>query len=114
MKSKKIILVGTEEDIIFELKNANYELMGYFGNRKKNGGREMEQTYEQFGTYNLWKEVSLLLMRLEMSQRTKMEERTRWWWLNYRNDLYTYQDLTGEQHPFLEHELKKTERVLED
>lgn len=36
MKLKKIILIGTEEDIIFELKNANYKLMGYFGNRKKN------------------------------------------------------------------------------
>jgi UDP-3-O-[3-hydroxymyristoyl] glucosamine N-acyltransferase len=32
---KKIILIGTEEDIIFELENANYELTGYFGNKKK-------------------------------------------------------------------------------
>ena len=32
---KKIILIGTEEDIIFELENADYELLGYFGNKKK-------------------------------------------------------------------------------
>ncbi|MBD1134935.1 hypothetical protein IDH21_00875 [Pelagibacterales bacterium SAG-MED47] len=32
---KKIILIGTEEDMIFELKNANYDLAGYFGNKKK-------------------------------------------------------------------------------
>ena len=72
-----------------------------------------QEEFDEYGTYNLWKEVSHLLMRLEMSQKKRMEERDKWWVLNYRNDLMTYQDLTGEEHPFLQHELKKTERVLE-
>ena len=72
-----------------------------------------QEEFDEYGTYNLWKEVSHLLMRLEMSQKKKMEERDKWWVLNYRNDLMTNQDLTGEEHPFLQHELKKTERVIE-
>ena len=32
---KKVILIGTEEDIIFELDNADYKILGYFGNKKK-------------------------------------------------------------------------------
>ena len=33
--SKKVILIGTEEDIIFELENSGYKIVGYFGNKKK-------------------------------------------------------------------------------
>jgi len=32
---KKVILIGTEEDIIFELDNSDYKILGYFGNKKK-------------------------------------------------------------------------------
>ena len=28
---KKVILIGTEEDIIFELDNSDYKILGYFG-----------------------------------------------------------------------------------
>ena len=33
--SKKVILIGTEEDIIFELENSGHKIVGYFGNKKK-------------------------------------------------------------------------------
>ena len=32
---KRVILIGTEEDMIFELESASYDLIGYFGNKKK-------------------------------------------------------------------------------
>ena len=32
---KNVILIGTEEDIIFELRRAGYLIKGYFGKQKK-------------------------------------------------------------------------------
>ena len=33
-KFKKVVLIGAEEDIIFELENSGHKIVGYFGNKK--------------------------------------------------------------------------------
>ena len=73
----------------------------------------MEQTYETLETFNLWKERDVLIRRLYYSSKTKLEERDDFWKLCWKNDLMTLEELSGEEYPFLQHELKITEHRVE-
>ena len=81
--------------------------MEQFYKRQINGGI-VEETYDQFGTFNLWKERDVLIRRLYYSSKTKLEERDDFWKLVFSNDMMTLEELTGENYPFLQQELQKT------
>ena len=72
----------------------------------------MEQTYEQFGTFQSWKEISILIRRLEYLSKRPIDEMDDFWVLNWKNDCLTLEELTQEPNPFLEIELKKTQSVV--
>ena len=72
----------------------------------------MEQTYEQFGTFQSWKEISILIRRLEYLSKRPIEERDPFWVLNWKNDCLTLEELTQEPNPFLDIELQKTQSVV--
>ena len=72
----------------------------------------MEQTYEQFGTFQSWKEISILIRRLEYLSKRPLDERDQFWVLNWKHDCLTLEELTQEPNPFLDIELQKTQSVV--
>ena len=73
----------------------------------------MEKSFNEIGTYNQWKEVSLLLRRIEYATKSKESERDYFWLENMENDCLTLEELTGEQKPFILHKITKMKQKIQ-